>query len=139
MKSVLPSLALGLLLLAGCATPPPPPPPPPAAPAALAPADAGAFRALDAASAAAVRCPATAAHVRPDGRLELLANLENTQDRPAALQVQAVFAAADGTGAAGTAWRALTLAPHATETLRFEAPDARGRIWLVRARSAPGR
>jgi hypothetical protein len=136
MRTIICVSALAALLLAGCATPPA------AAPAAaipfrLEPADAGAFRALDPASAAALRCLATEAHVRADGRLELLANLENATDKPAAVRVQAVFAAGDGSGAAASAWQSVTLAPHATETLRFDAPDAGGRIWTVRARLAP--
>jgi len=128
--------ALAALLLGGCATPPAAAPAPPV-PLRLEAADAGAFRALDPASAAAIRCPATEAHVRADGRLELLANLENATDKPAAVQVQAVFASEDGSGAAGSAWQPVTLAPHATETLRFDAPDAQGRLWTVRARLAP--
>ncbi|HVW22281.1 MAG TPA: hypothetical protein VHC86_13795 [Opitutaceae bacterium] len=137
MKTILAtSLAAALLLLAGCATPPAAAPPP-AVPARIGPAEAGTFQALDPASAAAVRCPASEAHVRADGRLELLANLENTGAKPAALQVQAVFAAPDGSGAAGSAWRPVALAPHATETVRFDAPDPAGRLWLLRARTGP--
>jgi hypothetical protein len=137
MRRVVPASALaGLLLLAGCATPPSAPPAP-VVPARIEAADAGAFRTLDAASAAAARCPATEAHVLADGRLELLANLESTQDKPAALQVQAVFAAADGSGAAASPWQPVALAPHATVTVRFDAPDAKGRRWLLRVRTAP--
>ena len=131
----LPALAAALLL-AGCATAPAPAPAP-ALPLRIEAGEAGTFKTLDAASAAAVRCPATEAHVRADGTLELLANLESTSDKPASLQVQAVFAAADGAAAEGSAWQPVTLAAHATETVRFDAPDVRGRLWLVRARTAP--
>jgi hypothetical protein len=126
-------LSASLAVLAGCVEAPAPAPAV-SQPVRMTPADLGRIFEIDPASRERVALGAVEAHALADGRLEVLANFANRRDGEADLQAQAVFAAADGTVVGTAPWVTVKLAGRETQTLRFDSPDSRARLFAFRVR-----
>jgi hypothetical protein len=135
MTRTTPLLALAALaLLAGCGT----------APIAGGPQDTTKFTventdrfiALDSATEAAVSCTGLQERSLPDRRLEVVANLRNSGEGAARIQVQCMFLDEQGlpTGASAP-WKAVTIASGATEVMRFTAPSTDATKYSIRVRA----
>ncbi len=95
------------------------------------------FMALDPDAEAAVSCTGLQERTLGDGRIEVVANLKNSVDKAAKVRVQCLFLDDQGT-AVGVepAWQPLSIAPGATEVVRFTAPDLAARRYVIRVRTA---
>lgn len=72
-----------------------------------------------------------------DGRLEVVANVKNRENRRIQVQINCVFKDAQGFSTGDeTPWQTLILAEYATEAVRFTAMNNQARKYTVRVRQA---
>ena len=103
------------LLLAGCTAGPDPQLPQGGTKYSI--ENTGKFAVLDQAD---VACTGLQEHVAPDGRLEIVANVQNRANAPQAVQVRCVFKNTEGFSTGDeSAWQMLVLGAGATEAVRF--------------------
>jgi uncharacterized protein YcfL len=123
-----------LALLAGCAS----------VPAPQAPQDTTKFTventlrfvALDASTEASISCTGLQERALADGRIEVVANLKNSDAKPARVNVQCVFMDGQGLPVGGVApWKLIAISADATEVVRFTAPSLAARKYSIRVRS----
>ena len=124
-----------MALLAGCGTEPAPP----------APMDTTKFTventlrfvALDAATEAVVSCTGLQERALGDGRLEVVANLKNSDTKPVKVLVQCLFLDDQGLPIGAEApWQALAISADSTEVMRFTAPVLAAKKYSIRVRRA---
>ena len=73
--------------------------------------------------------------VRPDGRLEVVANVKNRESRTVKIQVNCVFKDEAGfTTGDETPFQTVELAAHATEAVRFTATNNLAKKYTIRVR-----
>jgi uncharacterized protein YcfL len=125
----------GLLLLAGCATEPGP----------YLPQDTTKFTVentekfvlLDKPAQYSVTCTGLQERVLPDGRLEVVANVKNRENRRLQVQINCVFKDAQGFSTGDeTPYQNLVLAEHETEAVRFTAANQIAKRYTIRVRQA---
>jgi uncharacterized protein YcfL len=130
-----PIFVLAACALAGCAT----------APAPQAPQDTtkftventDRFAVLDSATEAVVSCTGLQERTLGDGRLEVVANLRNSDAAPVRVQVQCEFLDAEGAPVGAEApWLAVAISGASTEVVRFTAPAVAARKYAIRVRRA---
>lgn len=136
MKTSLPILAgVTALLLAGCQT----------RPASLHSTETtkysiestGKFVWMDPATEAAVVCTGLQEHVGNDGRIEVMANVQNRENRPIQVEVRCVFKDGNGFSTGDeTPWRILLLDAGATEAVHYAAANNLARKYTIMVRSA---
>jgi uncharacterized protein YcfL len=128
--------ALGALaLLAGCSAVPAPQAPMETTKFTVENTDR--FVALDAAAEAAVSCTGLQERTLGDGRIEVVANLKNREEKPAHIRVQCVFVDDQGSPVGSEApWQPLEIAAQSTEVVRFTAPGLAARRYVIRVRTA---
>jgi uncharacterized protein YcfL len=124
-----------MALLAGCGTEPAP----------QAPMDTTKFTventlrfvALDAATEAVVSCTGLQERALGDGRLEVVANLKNSDTKPVKVLVQCLFLDDQGLPIGAEApWQALAISADSTEVMRFTAPVLAAKKYSIRVRRA---
>jgi uncharacterized protein YcfL len=138
MKAITPFLPLALValgLLAGCQTEPGP----------LLPQDTTKytientekFILMDRPTQVSVTCTGLQERTNADGRLEVVANVKNREDRRIQVQVRCVFKDAGGVSTGDeTPWQTLILGENATEAVRFTAINAQASKYTVAVRQA---
>ncbi|MDB6113328.1 MAG: hypothetical protein JWQ62_273 [Lacunisphaera sp.] len=123
-------LALLGLLLAGCVAGPSPFLP--EAGTKYSVENTGKFAMLD---PVPVACTGLQEHVAADGRLAVVANVQNHANAPQAVQVRCVFKNGEGFSTGDeTAWQMLVLGAGATEAVRFTAVNNLARKYTVMVR-----
>jgi hypothetical protein len=124
-----------MALLAGCGTEPAP----------QAPMDTTKFTventlrfvALDSATEAVVSCTGLQERALGDGRLEVVANLKNSDTKPVRVLVQCLFLDDQGLPIGAEApWQALAISADSTEVMRFTAPVLAAKKYSIRVRRA---
>jgi uncharacterized protein YcfL len=124
-----------LALAAGCAS----------APAPQAPQDTTKFTventvrfvALDAPTEAVISCTGLQERALADGRLEVVANLKNSDAKAVRVNVQCVFLDEQGLPVGGeSSWELFAISADSTEVVRFTAPVLTARKYSIRVRSA---
>jgi uncharacterized protein YcfL len=127
--------AAALALLAGCATQTGP----------FAPLDTTKFTLentdrfvlLDQPAQNSVTCTGLQEIPLADGRLEVVANVKNRENRRIQVQINCVFKDAQGFSTGDeTPWQTLILSEFATEAVRFTAMNAQAKKYTVRVRQA---
>jgi hypothetical protein len=72
-----------------------------------------------------------------DGRLEVVANVKNRENRRIQVQINCVFKDAQGFSTGDeTPWQTLILSEYATEAVRFTAMNTQAKKYTVRVRQA---
>ena len=128
-RASLPFTLLGLLL-AGCIAGPGPFLPQAGTKYSI--ENTGKFAVLD---SAAVACTGLQEHAAADGRLEIVANVQNRANAPQAVQVRCVFKNGAGFSTGDeTAWQMLLLGAGATEAVRFTSVNNLARRYTVAVR-----
>lgn len=95
------------------------------------------FVLLDQPTQVSVTCTGLQEILLPDGRLEVVANVKNRENRRLEVQVNCVFKDASGFSTGDeTPWQTLILSEHATEAVRFTAMNGQARKYTVRVRQA---
>lgn len=126
-------LAAGLLT--GCTTPTGPFPPLDTTKYTL--ENSARFVLLDLPAQRSVTCTGLQEVTLPDGRLEVVANVKNRENRRLEVQVNCVFKDASGFSTGDeTPWQTLILSEYATEAVRFTAINGQARQYTVRVRQA---
>ncbi|MBM3864686.1 MAG: hypothetical protein FJ381_02155 [Verrucomicrobia bacterium] len=126
-------LAAGVL--AGCATPTGPFPPLDTTKYTL--ENSERFVLLDQPSQVSVTCTGLQEVILPDGRLEVVANVKNRENRRLEVQVNCVFKDASGSSTGDeTPWQTLILSEYVTEAVRFTAMNGQASKYAVRIRQA---
>lgn len=134
MKTPLTVLALCLALLAGCRTPGP-----------FAPQDTtkytlentDMFVLMDQRVQHSVTSTGIQQGTTDDGRLEVVANIKNRENRRIQVQVSCVFKDAQGFSTGDeTPWQTLILGEYETEAVRFAAMNDRAERYTIRVRQA---
>ncbi|ACB74776.1 YcfL family protein [Opitutus terrae] len=124
-----------LLLLAGCATEPGPFTPQDTTKYTV--ENTEKFVLLDKPTQYSVTCTGLQENTLPDGRLEVVANVKNRENRRIQVQINCVFKDAQGfTTGDETPFQNLILAENATETVRFTAMNALAKRYTIRVRQA---
>lgn len=127
--------AAALALLAGCTTPTGP----------FAPLDTTKFTLentdrfvlLDQPAQNSVTCTGLQEIPLADGRLEVVANVKNRENRRIQVQISCVFKDAQGFSTGDeTPWQTLILSEFATEAVRFTAMNVQAKKYTVRVRQA---
>lgn len=136
MKTSLPILAgVTALLLAGCQT----------RPASLHSQETtkysiestGKFERMDPATEAAVICTGLQENLSNDGRLEVIANVQNRENRRIQLEVRCVFKDGNGFSTGDeTPWRILLLEAGATEAVHYSAGNNLAHKYTIMVRQA---
>ncbi len=127
--------ALALLLLAGCASEPGPYIPQDTTKYTI--ENTEKFVLLDKPTQVSVTCTGLQERVLPDGRIEVVANVKNREDRRIQVQVNCVFKDAQGfTTGDETPFQNLILAENSTETVRFTAMNTLAKRYTIRVRQA---
>jgi uncharacterized protein YcfL len=97
----------------------------------------GQFAVMDRAVQYSVTCTGIQHHTTPDGRLEIVANIKNRENRRIQVQVGCVFRDAQNFSTGDeTPWQTLILGEHATEAVRFTAMNDKAKTYTVRVRQA---
>ena len=92
---------------------------------------------LDQPTQVSVTCTGLQEITLPDGRLEVVANVKNRENRRLEVQINCVFKDAAGFSSGDeTPWQTLILSEYATEAVRFTAMNAQARKYTVRVRQA---
>ena len=134
MKRLVPLLTFALLVLGGCRTPGP-----------FAPQDTtkytlentDMFVLMDQRVQHSVTSTGIQQGRTDDGRLEVVANIKNRENRRIQVQVSCVFKDAQGFSTGDeTPWQTLILGEYATEAVRFTAMNERAQRYTVRVRQA---
>jgi uncharacterized protein YcfL len=93
------------------------------------------FVALDSATEAVVSCTGLQERALGDGRLEVVANLKNSDSKPVTVLVECVFLDEQGLPVGPEArWRSLAISAESTEVMRFTAPVLAARKYSIRVR-----
>jgi hypothetical protein len=93
------------------------------------------FALLDPSAQSSVTCTGLQEIPLADGRLEVVANLKNREDRPVQVQINCVFKDEEGFGTGDeTPFQTVNLAEHATEAVRFTAVNNLARKYTIRVR-----
>jgi len=125
----------GLALLAGCTTESGPFPPQSTTKYTV--ENTEKFVVLDNPEQAAVTCTGLQERVLPDGRLEIVANVKNRENRRIRFQIDCMFKDEQGFSTGDEApIQKLDLAGNATEAVRFTAANARAKRYTIRVRQA---
>ncbi len=124
-----------LALLAGCASDP----------ATSAPQDTTKYTVentekfvlLDKPAQFAITCTGLQERTLPDGRLDVVANVKNRENRPMQVQVNCVFKDDQGFSTGDeTPFQNLALAANSTETVHFTAANPLAKRYTIRVRQA---
>lgn len=127
--------SVALALVAGCATEPGP----------FAPLDTTKFTLentdrfvlLDKPAQYSVTCTGLQERMLSDGRMEVVANVKNRENRRLEVQINCVFKDEQGFSTGDeTPWQTLILSEFSTEAVRFTAMNAQARKYTVRVRQA---
>ena len=95
------------------------------------------FVLLDQPAQISVTCTGLQERILADGRLEVVANVKNRENRRLEVQINCVFKDAAGFSSGDeTPWQTLILSEYATEAVRFTAMNAQARKYTVRVRQA---
>ena len=95
------------------------------------------FVLLDKPAQISVTCTGLQESVLPDGRLEVVANVKNKENRRIQVQIQCVFKDEQRVSTGDeTAWQTLILAENSTEAVRFTAMNPQAKTYEVRVRQA---
>jgi uncharacterized protein YcfL len=95
------------------------------------------FVALDASTEAVISCTGLGERALGDGRLEVVANLMNSDAKSVRIDVQCVFLDEQGLPVGGEAgWEVLAISAGSTEVVRFTAPMLTARKYSIRVRAA---
>jgi uncharacterized protein YcfL len=97
----------------------------------------GQFVALDKPAQVSVTCTGIQPNTLPDGRMEIIANIKNRENRRIQVQVNCVFKDAQGFSTGDeTPFQTLILAENSTEAVRFTAMNTLAHNYTVRVRQA---
>lgn len=122
-------------LLSGCTTPTGPFPPLDTTKFTLENTDR--FVLLDQPTQNSVTCTGLQEIPLSDGRLEVVANVKNRENRRIQVQINCVFKDAQGFSTNDeTPWQTLILSEYATEAVRFTAMNTQAKKYTVRVRQA---
>ncbi len=125
----------GLVLTGGCATEPGP----------FTPQDTTKFTVentekfvpLDKAAQTSVTCTGLQENILGDGRMEVVANVKNRENRRIQVQINCVFKDDQGFSTGDeTPFQTLILAENATESVRFTAMNTQAKKYTIRVRQA---
>ncbi|MCX7866235.1 DUF1425 domain-containing protein [Limisphaera sp. VF-2] len=95
------------------------------------------FVLLDPGTQRSVTCSGIHERVLPDGRLEVIAQIRNRENRRIEVQVNCVFKDANGFGIGDeTPFQTLILTENATEQVRFVSMNNQARKFTIRVRQA---
>jgi uncharacterized protein YcfL len=95
------------------------------------------FVLLDKPAQISVTCTGLQQRLLPDGRLEVVANVKNKENRRIQVQIQCVFKDEQRVSTGDeTAWQTLILAENSTEAVRFTAMNPQAKTYEVRVRQA---
>lgn len=92
------------------------------------------FAVADAALHRQVSCTGLQEHALADGRLEVVANLKNRDNRSLKIEASCEFKDAQDIPTQDTPWQRLVLAANSTEAVRFTASSAAAAKYTVRVR-----
>lgn len=127
--------AAGLALFAGCVTEPGPFPPLDTTKFTLENTDR--FVLLDKPAQRSVTCTGLQERALADGRLEVVANVKNRENRRIQVQVNCVFKDDQGFATGDeTPFQTLILAENSTEAVRFTAMNTAAKKYTIRVRQA---
>ena len=97
----------------------------------------GKFARLDAATELSITCTGLQERLDEAGRLEVVANIKNRENRRVTTEVRCVFKDANGFSTGNeTVWRPLVLDAGATAAVRYTAPGRGTRWYTVMVRGA---
>lgn len=129
------AVVASLLLLAGCATEPGPFTPQDTTKYTV--ENTEKFVLLDKPTQVSITCTGLQERELPDGRLEVVANVKNRENRRLQVQINCVFKDAQGfTTGDETPFQNLILAENSTETVRFTAMNTLAKRYTIRVRQA---
>ncbi|HWL15711.1 MAG TPA: YcfL family protein [Opitutus sp.] len=124
-----------LLLLAGCATEPGPYLPQDSTKYTV--ENTEKFVLLDKPTQYSITCTGLQERVLPDGRLEVVANVKNRENRRLQVQINCVFKDAQGFSTGDeTPFQTLVLAEYSTQAVRFTAANQLAKRYTIRVRQA---
>jgi uncharacterized protein YcfL len=125
----------GLALLAGCTTEPGPFTPQDTTKYTV--ENTEKFVLLDKPTQYSITCTGLQERVLPDGKLEVVANVKNREDRRIQVQINCVFKDEQGfTTGDESPFQTLILAENSTEAVRFTAMNALAKRYTIRVRQA---
>jgi uncharacterized protein YcfL len=128
-------LAMTAVFLAGCATAPGPYEPLDTTKYTIESTDK--FVLLDQPAQVSVTCTGLQERILPDGRLEVVANVKNRENRRIEVQVNCVFKDEQGVSTGDeTPFRNLILAQSSTEAVQFTSINNLARKYTIRVREA---
>lgn len=126
---------VGLALLAGCATEPGPYTPQDTTKYTV--ENTEKFVLLDKPTQYSVTCTGLQERTLPDGRMEVVANVKNRENRRLQVQINCVFKDEQGfTTGDETPFQTLVLAENSTEAVRFTAMNPQAKRYTIRVRQA---
>lgn len=138
MKTSQPLLILAVLsvaLLAGCQTEPGPFQPQDTTKYSIENTDK--FILMDRPTQISITCTGLQEPIRPDGRLQVIANIKNRENRRLQVQVRCVFKDESGFSTGDeTPWQTLILGENATEAVPFVAMNNLARKYTIAVRQA---
>jgi uncharacterized protein YcfL len=95
------------------------------------------FVLMDKPTQVSVTCTGLQERVNTDGRLEVVANVKNRENRRIQVQISCVFKDESGVSTGDeTPWQTLILGENATEAVRFTAMNTHAKKYTVRVRQA---
>jgi len=95
------------------------------------------FVLLDKPTQHSVTCTGLQERTLPDGRIEVVANVKNRENRRIQVQINCVFKDAQGFSTGDeTPFQTLILAENSTEAVRFTSMNANARKYTIRVRQA---
>jgi uncharacterized protein YcfL len=134
-KFLLLPLAAAALALTGCKTPPGPFTAEDTTKFTL--ENTESFVLMDKPTQVSVTCTGLQQRVNNDGRLEVVANVKNRENRRIQVQISCVFKDESGFSTGDeTPWQTLILGENATEAVRFTAMNTQAKKYTVRVRQA---
>lgn len=134
-RDLLSCLAMTAAFLAGCATAPGPYEPLDTTKYTIESTDK--FVLLDQPAQVSVTCTGLQERILPDGRLEVVANVKNRENRRIEVQVNCVFKDEQGVSTGDeTPFRNLILAQSSTEAVQFTSINNLARKYTIRVREA---
>jgi len=95
------------------------------------------FERLDQSVQDSIKCTGLQERVLPDGRLEVVANVKNQEDRRIEVEINCVFKDEKGVSTGDeTPFRHLILNEYATQTVQFTSANNQARKYTIRVRQA---
>jgi uncharacterized protein YcfL len=95
------------------------------------------FVLLDQSAQVSVTCTGLQERILPDGRLEVVANVKNRENRRLQVQINCVFKDEQGFSTGDeTPFRTLTLAENSTEAVKFTSMNNLARKYTIRVRQS---